>query len=588
MGRRFLPTVLAAGLALGAGAAPAQTPGAFDLLAQVRRAYADLESYNDLGEIETTSGVEDRKQTTLMFFETAVMATGDLCWRTHGETDDGFEERVVWRDGLDSFVYSSLYQQYKPVPSLVAELAHSLGHGSYDALVVPLLLAGADDALADPTSAVVDRSEPCGNARCWVISLTRMAGAIESELHVHQQTKMIHQVVVRLGNETDPVAPEQRSAAEVTIRVRHHANRTAPPPFEPPDDARHVADWEPTPAGDGSTLESWRGAQGSFEEAITVALLSVVTRIVDPRGEPIPDLEPDDLIVRVGKREARVLNLEWTSSYQPPPEIPAIELAQARALAREGQLELDADSPASPGKLVVFFLQVNFEPSRIAGHLKILPDVERLLNTLHPDDRVAIVSFDSHLKLWQDFTRDRRATFQILKRAISYGVPTARRSSGVSLLEHLDLRAAADAASPEKALLLTGEALALLPGTKDLVYLGWGLGRYGTGGVRMTPDYRPAVRALYAARTTVFVLDVSQADYHSLEIGLQNVAAQTGGTYARTLHFASQSVDRLARTIGGHYLVTIDRSAMPGLRGRLTINLRDRKGRVYFRPMILG
>ncbi len=526
-----------------------------------------------------------------MFFETAATAaTGDFLWRSHGETDAGFEERVVWRDGQDSYVYRSSFRQYRRVPSLLAELAHSSGRGSYEALVVPLLLAGADDALADPGAAVVEGPEPCGSAECWVISLTRMAGAIESEIRVHQQTLMIQEVVVRMATEQrslEPADHTRQGDTPVTIRVSHQLSRAALPAFKPPADARLVAGWEPLPADSEATDEDlWSGYE--FQEEITVALLSVVARIVNPRGEPLLELEPDDLIVSVGRKEIPILDLEWSSSFQPPPEIPAIELAQARASAGAGQLAMDAEPPAAQGKLVVFFLQVNFEPSRIAGHLKILPDIERLLETLHPDDRVAIVSFDSHLKLWQDFTRERQTTFQVLEQAISYGTPVARRSRGVSLLEHFDHRAAADAASPEKALRLTAEALAHLPGEKDILYLGWGLGRYGAGGVRMTPDYRPAVRALDAAQATVFVLDVSQADYHSLEIGLKNVAAQTGGTYSRTLHFASQAVDRLARTIGGHYLVTIDRTAMPELRGRLTIRLRDKKGRVYFKPLILG
>ena len=232
---------------------------------------------------------------------------------------------------------------------------------------------------------------------------------------------------------------------------------------------------------------------------------------------------------------------------------------------------------------------MDFEPSRITGHLKILPDVDRLLRSLHPDDRVAIVSFDSHLKLWHDFTSDRRATFETLEQAVSYGSPLARRNvRGPSLVESFDFHAAKQAASPEEALRVTAEALIPHGGEKDVIYLGWGLGRFGRGGVTMTAAYEPAVRALDAARTTVFVLDVTQADSHSLEVGLQNVANHTGGTYARTYRFSSQAIRRLARTIGGHYLVTIDRSALPLARGRLKITLKEKKGRVLFKPTILG
>ena len=576
-GRAIIACVAVAFAAQANPAAP--VPGAFELLEQVRQTYAELETYSDLGEIETATGPAGNERTTLRFFETAATAAGGFLWRTHGDTETGFEERVVWRDGDEAFVYSSLHRQYKPVPSLAAELAHGWGRGSYEALVVPLLLVGAEDALADPTAASVDGTEPCGDATCWKVSLALMAGAIECQLLVHQQTLLIHQVVVSLDSAGDS------DAAPLTIRVRHHPSAAAPPNFVPPAGARRVAEWQPLAATYEPSDDPW--PESAFEEEITVALLTVVARIVDSRGEPLLGLETDDLIVQVGKTETPILSLEWSSS-QTHTEIPPAELAEARTAARAGRLVMAPESGPGPGRLVVFFLQVDLEPSRIAGHLKILPDVKKLLQALHPDDRVAIVSFDSHLKLWQDFTRDHEAAFEVLKSAISYGYPTARRSRGVSLLEHFDRQAAADAASPEEALRLTAEALTPLPGDKDMIYMGWGLGRYGAGGVRMTADYYPAVRALDAARTTVFVLDVSQADYHSLEVGLQNVAAHTGGTYDRTLHFASQAVRRLARTIGGHYLVTIDRSAVPEARGRLIIRLRDKEGRVLFKPMKLG
>ena len=582
---RAATVVLAVTVCLVPVPAAGDTPGAFELLERVRQAYAELESYSDLGEIEISAGPRGRERTSLHFFETAATASGQFQWRTHGETDAGFEERILWRADEQGYLFRSLYGQYKPVPSISAELAHGWGPGGYEALVVPLLLAGAGDALADPQAAVVDGQEACGERRCWAISLTRMAGAIDCRLLIDRETLMIREVTIELagaGGRT-PAAGDR----PLRVRVRHHPGSPAPAAFAPPAGARRVADWEPSAAaGEAASEDPPPGS--TFSEEITVSELTIVARIVDSRGEPIRDLRPDDLIVRVGPTNAPVLAVKWSSSDRPPAAIPPSQLAEARVQARAGRLIMDAQPPAPAGRLVVLFLQVDFEPSRIAGQLKILPDVGKLLRSLHPDDRVAIVSFDSHLKLWQDFTRDRRQAFEVLERAVSFGKPAARASRGVSLLEHWDFGAAAGAATPERALKLTAEALAPIAGEKDLIYMGWGLGRFGAGGVRMTAEYQPAVRALEAARVTVFVLDVSQADYHSLEVGLQNVAAHTGGTYERTLHFASQAVSRLARTIAGHYLVTIDRGAVPEARGRVTMRLKGRKGRVLFKPLTLG
>jgi hypothetical protein len=148
-----------------------------------------------------------------------------------------------------------------------------------------------------------------------------------------------------------------------------------------------------------------------------------------------------------------------------------------------------------------------------------------------------------------------------------------------------DVTAARRAASPEKALEVTARALATLPGEKSIVYLGWGLGRYTSSGVQMTPAYAPAVRALTAAHASVFVLDVTSADFHSLEVGLQGVAAATGGTYAKTNVLPGLATDALTRTLSGYYLLTLDRSGLEGKKGAVRIDLRGKQGTLLARPM---
>jgi hypothetical protein len=215
------------------------------------------------------------------------------------------------------------------------------------------------------------------------------------------------------------------------------------------------------------------------------------------------------------------------------------------------------------------------------------PFTRELLDLLHPGDRVAVVSFDSHLKLWQDFTTNRQETQDTLGVAVLYSPEVdIRLSEPYSLARHFDFAAAHRAASPEKALEVTANALEALPGEKTLIMLGWGLGRYGAGGVHMTPDYRPAVKALGRAHASVFVLDVTSADFHSLEIGLQNVAEATGGAYFRTFRQPKVATESLAQTISGYYVLTLDQAALADHTGVVRIDLRnDRWATVLMRPV---
>jgi VWFA-related protein len=320
-----------------------------------------------------------------------------------------------------------------------------------------------------------------------------------------------------------------------------------------------------------------------FEAAIDVSLTTVVVRVVDTWGQPVLDLSPKDFRVRVGKVEVPVVAVDWTSGDEPVPPAPAPSEGAA--------VTAEAVPPHPPGRLMVFFVQADLNPTRISGQLRLRPHTRELLETLHPEDRIAVVSYDSHLKLRQDFTRDHDVAYAAMDEAMLWGKEREIAPDGPdSLAGHFDFAAAREAASPERALEVTARALAPLPGEKTLIYLGWGLGRFGGDGVRMTPAYAPAARALGAARASVFVLDVTSADSHSLEVGLQAIADATGGVYLKTFRLPGLATRTLAKAISGYYVLTLDRSQLPAKvtgSGELRIELRDKRGTVVARPAVL-
>ncbi len=314
-----------------------------------------------------------------------------------------------------------------------------------------------------------------------------------------------------------------------------------------------------------------------------MALDTIVVRVVGGDGRPVLGLAPGDFRVEVRGREIPVTAVDWVSSGSGA-QAPFAEPAEPE------EWKLTKPVAQAAGKLVVFFVQADLNPTRISGQLRLRPYTRELVASFAASDRVAVVSYDSHLKLWLDFTTDRQAVLAAVDRAMVYtkegDVP---RSPGPSIAASFDFAEARNVASPERALEMTARALAGLPGEKTMIYLGWGLGRFGFGGVRMTPDYAPAVAALSKARVSVFVLDVTSADTHSLEVGLQSVAAATGGTYASTFRLPGLATHRLARSISGWYVLTVDRSDLAGLKrsGEVTIELRNPRGEVLARPVLL-
>jgi hypothetical protein len=214
--------------------------------------------------------------------------------------------------------------------------------------------------------------------------------------------------------------------------------------------------------------------------------------------------------------------------------------------------------------------------------------LDRLLAALAPGDLAAGLVFDTHLRLVYDFSTDRGRLRRAFERDLFHGPVAIQESDEPSLLAHFDPEEGKRAASPEKALELIGEALQPLPGAKTLVFVGWGMGRMEGGIVNLAPDYDRALWLLQKARCSVFSLDVTDADFHSLEVGLQAVAEDTGGFYARTHLFPDDALRRVERALQGYYVLSFERPEGTSGPLRLEVDLdKGKKGEVLA-PSAIG
>lgn len=310
--------------------------------------------------------------------------------------------------------------------------------------------------------------------------------------------------------------------------------------------------------------------QARFGERVEVERVLVDVRVVDAWGRPVLGLAPADFRVSLGGALAPLESVHWISGATPYAEglVPAVAAA-TRAPA------------VPPGRLIVLLFQKDMESSRLTGLVRMKAWAARFLETLGPEDRVAVLSFDSHLKLWIDFTGDRALLRGVIDGWIRRDRPPRLLPGPFpSLAAHFDEAEARRASTLESALLVTARALAPLPGAKSLALFGWGLGRLAGGRLHMERDYAPALRALAAARAAVFSLDVTDADYHSLEVGLEAVAADTGGFYAKTHDFPAAAMARLEGALAGHYVLAFEKPSLPAGPHRIEVELVGRRGTV--------
>ena len=321
--------------------------------------------------------------------------------------------------------------------------------------------------------------------------------------------------------------------------------------------------------------------RGEVHEEALVERVIVDAHVTGPDGTPIPNLGPGDFVVKVDGKPIPLESVDWLARGSPEVDL--------RVLSEIASSADGVSTPeAAPGRLIVLFFQTDYEISRLHGLLRMGIQARRFLRTLDPTDRVAVVSYDSHLKLRQDFTADQSKLESAIHAAIRRGEGSAPDpESHPSLGKRLDPDEARRCATPERALEIVARALAPIPGGKSMLFFGWGLGTIGglTGpNASERQAWSDAMRRMAEARVNIFTLDITDADYHSLEGSIQQIADLTGGHYDKTHLFPELVMDRVARAISGRYVLVFVKPSAP--RGEHSIEVAlagGHKGRVFAR-----
>jgi VWFA-related protein len=313
-------------------------------------------------------------------------------------------------------------------------------------------------------------------------------------------------------------------------------------------------------------------------ERVDVSRVLIDARAVDAWGQPIRGLGPSDFRVKIDGKPARVESAFWVGGDEGGTDMPSGSPQPPDAVPEEAR-----------GRLIVFLFQKDLEASRIVGLMRMLLETKHFLESLGPDDRVAVLSFDYKLRIWLDFTRDRGRVRDVLEHILKKNPPAVEPSVSPSLMTTLDVVKANRAYSMEQALALLGESLEPLPGSKSVVLIGHGFGRLSGGSLIFEAAYGEARRALQAARASVFCLDVTDADSHTLEAGLEMTAEDTGGFFARTNLFTDSAMQRLAGALAGHYVLFVEVTTPTDKRWHaIDVELTGRPGSVLAKRHYLG
>lgn len=280
--------------------------------------------------------------------------------------------------------------------------------------------------------------------------------------------------------------------------------------------------------------------QPAFGETVDVVRYVIPARVVDLAGRVIPGLTPADFTASIGGKKAVVESVEWIGAADTP--------------ATSESPSNDQSAPRR-GRLVVVFVQTDFarNPARVTGQMHFNLFVRRVLDLLEPEDQVAVVSHDSHLKLQCDFTLDRAAARDAVYEAINIRkrpLPPAPEQ-GPSLVRYLNEEEMRKASSVGVAMGIVARAMAANDGAKLVLLAGWGIGEMVNRKVVLEPVLRESLALFRNDHTPVVTLGTGNGG--QLTAGLMATAEETGGFYSTTLAFPDQALTRLEGMLSGQY-----------------------------------
>lgn len=316
-------------------------------------------------------------------------------------------------------------------------------------------------------------------------------------------------------------------------------------------------------------------AHAQYEERITVTRYVVDVRVTTMGGEPIPELAAADFHVLLGGKPAEVESVRWLDPTQ----------REAVYADEDGELELVEERS---GRLFVFFIQTDFvrNTARVRGQMNFSLVADRMLELMQPEDRVAVFSYDSKLKFRLDFTSDREAVRNAIRRSIRIDRPPLPPDvDEPSLAQYLDRDAAERATNSESALLVVADALANIEGPKTMLLAGWGMGQRRGPWLVLHEKWNDALHLLVEGHTTVIAFGTGSGG--ALSVGLAHAARATGGFFAQTTEFAQQAVNRLQHAIRGSYELTLrTREELPPGEHSLRVTVA-RRGAIVHAPAIV-
>lgn len=335
--------------------------------------------------------------------------------------------------------------------------------------------------------------------------------------------------------------------------------------------------------------------QAEFQGKVNVNEVLLDVLVTDAKGNVIVGLDKNDFVVKENGKPVALTGVTFYSNRR--------LLESSPKLAKQG---VSVDQATDDRYFVLFFQDqketAQEAPKLLSQQLEAAKRAKGWVDgELLPNDWVAVVSFDTRLKVQQDFTHDKRnlvaAIDDAMKGADPEGnFPSRINAKGPSLLAGLPRGNELRNKTPNvyEAMQQIARSAGNIRGRKNLLLFTYGLpGRENTFGSFVPDDryFNPTVRILNNNNVAVYSLDLTPATVeHTLSDSLNLLSKDTGGRYFFNITNFSTPLDQMAKENNGYYLLSYESNQPAGKSGfqdvevktnNPELRLKSRKGYEY-------
>ncbi|HEX3127048.1 MAG TPA: VWA domain-containing protein [Thermoanaerobaculia bacterium] len=303
--------------------------------------------------------------------------------------------------------------------------------------------------------------------------------------------------------------------------------------------------------------------QEGFGSEITVNEVLLDVLVTDKKGNVIVGLTPQDFVV---KEDGKPVDLTGVTFYS------------NRRLVGSAKEGVAVDKVPEDRYFILFFddqKDAATEAPELLGRQVEAGQRARdwVLKERQPADWVAVVSYDTRLKVQQDFTRDGRALADAVGAAVKGKDSEGNWPSRIKEGEGPSLYAALPKGNELRdktttiydAMSVLARAAGNIHARKNLVMFSTGFGRVNNFNQYIPdPRYYPGMAdALNDSNVAVYTIDLAPTGtIHPLASSINQLASDTGGQYYATFNSFSTPLKQIAEENSGYYLLSY-RSEQP-------------------------